>query len=284
MVAIGRRDLLGAGRALGFALGTGIAATALPTAASAASDSSDLATAGGSGDSENSPAVSAQALRTAGNTSDGWYWIRTSQMSAARRVYCNMTDEGGGWMLACYSPDHVLTGSRYPNVWTGGQGVLDRMATDVRELWFDGEGAQCTSVLKMASTLSARDPNLAAMQIANRVTYTNPGDLALNDSGDGSLTVTSTLALDGTWSAVKGHTTMSGPLVIKAPRDWVQNSNFWNVCGASSDVVATGRSTELVGTYSATRREADPLYGMANVAATASSLSRDLRSYAVYIR
>ncbi len=287
MVEIARRTMLGAGGAIGATLGTGIAALALPTAASASSDVEELTAVGRIGDSEQAPATSAQAILTAGATTDGWYWIRTSNMAAARRVYCNMTDDGGGWMLACYSPDHVTSGSRYPNVWSGGQGTLDRLSVDVRELWFHGGAAQCTSVLKMASFGLARPANLADtnMSIANRVTYTNPGDLALNDSGEGELTLSPTSVLSGTWAAVKGHTAMTGPLAISAPSDWIQTTNYWNVCGASTDTqAANGRSTKLEGTYSATHRSAYPLYGMADITTTTIQISTELKSYAVYIR
>jgi len=285
VVEIARRTMLGAGGAIGAALGTGIAALALPTAAFAASGDDGLTVVGRIGDSAQEPATSAQAILIAGATTDGWYWIRTSSMPAAKRVYCNMTDDGGGWMLACYSPDHAGTGSRYPNVWSGGQGALDRMSVDVRELWFHGDAAQCTSVLKMANDELDRAPTLAGMSFANRVTYTNPGGLALNDSGQDELTVSPTSVLSGTWTAVKGHTAMTGPLAITAPSDWIQSTNYWNVCGASTDTqAANGRSTKAEGTYSATHRSLDPLYGMVNATASGATLSRTTKSYAVYIR
>jgi hypothetical protein len=50
------------------------------------------------------PGISAQAIYNAGQTTSGWYYIQTSSMVTARQVYCNMTDEGGGWMLIAYTP------------------------------------------------------------------------------------------------------------------------------------------------------------------------------------
>jgi hypothetical protein len=277
VTAIDRRRLLGA---LG-AVGAGISVHALPLAAAASSSTSSPTPDG----SETAPAPSARALQDIGVTTDGWYWIRTSSMPVARLVYCNMSDEGGGWMLVSYSPDHSTSGSRYPNGWIAGQGTLDRMAADTMALWFHAGAAQCDTVLKMASTVAGRVPLLSAMSIANRVSYTNPQDLALVPYGDGAYAITSTLALDGTWRGVKGHTAMTGALTVNAPRDWIVTTNtYWSVCGPSSDLRPSGRSGNGQGTSSATHPSAFPLYGMANVATTADSLSTTLRTYAVLVR
>jgi len=274
VVVLGRRTVLGAGAAL-----TGITALALPGAAAASSLELSV-----TGDSESSPATSARDLLRAGITTNGWYWIQTTGMTQARRVYCDMVDEGGGWMLVAYSPSHTTTGSRYPNSWSGGQGVLDRMSADTRQLWFHDGAAQCSSVLKMAHEDQDVAPHLATMRIANGVTYTDPGDLALNDSVDTGLVPTSSDALLGTWRPVKGHNAMSAPLAINAPRDWILSSNYWTVCGPSTDLTANGRSANQQGTSSAAHRSLSPLFGMADVAANVSSFRTDLNSYAVYIR
>jgi hypothetical protein len=269
--------------------GLGISALVLPAAAAAASEGGVSA----AGSTQNSPATSARALQAAGWTADGWYWIRTSSMgtgpASARLVYCNLTDDGGGWMLAAYSPSHASTGTRYPNVWLGGQGALDRLSVDVAQLWFHDGAPQCDAVLKMASELSDRTPSLAAMQIANRVTYANPGDLAINPyngdgTSDGTIAAVSTLALDGTWTPIKGHGNMPNPLTVNAPRDWVHNANFWNVCSSSTSLITTGRGTAFVGTASHTHARLSALYGMRNVTASSDSLSNDVRSYAVFVR
>ena len=51
---------------------------------------------GGTGTSSNDPGINAVQVYNSGNTSNGWYWIKTSNMANARQVYCNMTDSGGG--------------------------------------------------------------------------------------------------------------------------------------------------------------------------------------------
>jgi hypothetical protein len=290
---IARRDVLVAARLLGL----GITMNALPSAAAASSmappavpdavddgDGEDGGDGDSGGDGGTTYAASAQELLDTGTSASGWYPIRTSRMAAARLVYCNMTDADGGWMLVCYSPDHKATGSRYPNSWSGGEGTLDRLSSDTRQLWFHGATAQCTSVLKMASYTTGRTPLLSQMDVANRVTYGNPDDLTLDASGDGTFTATSTLDLRGTWHAVKGQNAMTDELSVNAPRDWVQRNNYWTVCGPSSELLPNGRSTNGQGTSSETHRSADPLYGMANVNTTTSSLVRDMGTYALFIR
>jgi hypothetical protein len=54
------------------------------------------------------PGVSAQDIYNSGQTSSGWYYIKTSTMGSARQVYCNMTDESGGWMLIAYTPGFLI--------------------------------------------------------------------------------------------------------------------------------------------------------------------------------
>jgi hypothetical protein len=267
--------------------GLGVTALVLPSASAAASDGDGSLLAAGS--TQNTPAPSAVALQAAGWTADGWYWIRTSTMASARLVYCDLTDDGGGWMLAAYSPSHATTGTRYPNVWLGGQGAFDRLSVDVAQLWFHDGAAQCSAVLKMASDTAGVTPSLATMQIANRVTYTNPGDLAIHaydgdGTTDGTLAATSTLALDGTWAPIKGHGNMPNPLTINAPRDWVYSTNYWNVCSSSTSLIESGRGASFVGTAAHTHRSSSQIYGMNNVTATSNSLRTDVASYAVFIR
>ena len=42
----------------------------------------------GIGTSSNDPALNATQVMQGGNTSNGWYWIKTSQMATSRQVYC----------------------------------------------------------------------------------------------------------------------------------------------------------------------------------------------------
>jgi hypothetical protein len=266
-------------RAVLRATGMGLSSLLLPAASAAASGGTLLGT------DPADAAPSASALKDAGQDQDGWYWIQTSSMPTSRLVYCNQTDEGGGWMLICYAPDFVNTGARYPNHWLNGQGSLDRLAVDTMALWFNDGAPPCNSVLKMASPDTGRPPQLANMQIANRVTYSNPQDLALVEYVSDSYATNSTLALNGTWSPVKGHTFMTAPLTINAPRDWIYASNdWWTVCGPSTDLQINGRSGNAQGTGSWTNPNFSSLYGMADVAASTLSVRNDLRTYAVFIR
>jgi hypothetical protein len=66
------------------------------------------------------PAVSATQLYNAGVTTNGWYYIQTGTMTSSVQVYCNQTDNGGGWMLISYNPSgSTQTGYPYPNMFSG---------------------------------------------------------------------------------------------------------------------------------------------------------------------
>ena len=128
------------------------------------------------------PGISGVDIYNSGQTTNGWYYIQTSSMSSARQVYCNMTDEGGGWMMITYTPQFstgATQGARYPNVWQNGQGTLNRMSVSTMDLWYHNGQSQCTQVMKMASPTASRTPTLANMQIANKVVYSNPQNLTL---------------------------------------------------------------------------------------------------------
>lgn len=240
---------------------------------------------------QSDPGISAQAIYNAGQTTSGWYYIKTSAMATARQVYCNMTDESGGWMLIAYTPGFVGTtvsgitaGLGYPNTWENGEGTLNKLRASTMDLWYHNGSAQCTSVLKMASTTTSQTPLLANMVIANKVVYDNPGNLSLSTVSNYPAFVNNT-PMTGTWSPVKGHTTMNTSLSVNAPGDWIyQASVWWTVCGPSTELQAQGRSGNAQGTGSWTNPSSNALYGMANVATNANSLRSDVNSYAVYIR
>ena len=237
------------------------------------------------------PGVSAQDIYDSGNTTSDWYYIQTSTMGSARQVYCNMDDESGGWMLIGYTPEfNNLTGVAgtaglsYPNAWTNGEGTLNRLRVNTMDLWFHNGAEQCTSVLRMATTVASQTPLLANMQIANKVIYDNPSNLLLSTVSNYPAFVNNT-PMTGTWYPVKGHTLMSTSLAINAPGDWIyQVGVWWTVCGPSTDLNATGRSGNAQGTGSWTNPGNNNLYGMANVAATTNSQRTDVKSYAVYIK
>jgi hypothetical protein len=237
------------------------------------------------------PGVSAQDIYNSGQTSSGWYYIKTSTMGSARQVYCNMTDESGGWMLIAYTPGFTGTsvggisaGLGYPNTWENGEGTLNKLRASTMDLWFHNSAAQCSQVLKMASTTASRTPLLANMIIANKVIYTNASNLLLSTVSNYPAFVNNT-PMTGTWYPVKGHISMNTSLSVNAPGDWIyQASNWWTVCGPSTELQAQGRSGNAQGTGSWTNPAANNLYGMADVTASTQSLRTDINSYAVYIK
>jgi hypothetical protein len=237
------------------------------------------------------PAVSAQAIYNSGQTTSGWYYIKTSNMASARQIYCNMTDQGGGWMLMSYNPDATTTGGTpYPNQWLGGTGSFaSRVSIDTRQVWYHNGTAQCTQVMKMASATASLTPLLANITIANKVVYTNPNNLQLTatfSTATNAVTVNNT-PMSGTWSAVKGHTQMTGPLNVNAPGDWVYlaSQSWWTVCGPSTAFPdSQGRSGNAQGSGSWTNMSNSNIYGMADVSTITTSQRTDIKTYAVYIK
>jgi hypothetical protein len=237
------------------------------------------------------PAISAQAIYDSGQTTSGWYYIQTSTMGTARQVYCNMTDESGGWMLICYTPAYtgagvagITAGASYPNTWENGQGTFNRLRASTMDLWFHNGSVQCSQVLKMASTSNSQEPLLANMSIANKVIYNNPSNLLLSTVSNYNAFVNNT-PMTGTWYPVKGHTLMSTSLSVNAPGDWIyQATSWWTVCGPSTELQAQGRSGNAQGTGSWTNPAVNTVYGMANTTAANNSNRSDINSYAVYIK
>jgi hypothetical protein len=238
------------------------------------------------------PAVSAQAIYNSGQITSGWYWIKTSGMSIARNVYCNMTDQGGGWMLISYNPTNTVTvGNAYPNVWTSGAGASfsNKFCVDAQDLWYNNGLAQCTQVMKMASTTASLTPLLSGMEIANKVVYNNPGNLIISRtfSTTQSAVIVNNTPMGGSWSAIKGHTLMTTTLNVNAPGDWIYlaNNQWWTVCGPSTAYPdSQGRSGNAQGSGSWTNIGANIIYGMANVSTTTGSSRTDIKTYAVYIK
>lgn len=232
------------------------------------------------------PGVNAVDIYNSGGTSSGWYYIQTSTMASPLQVYCNMTDQGGGWMLISYNPNDSAggtTGIIYPNLWTNGQGTLNRLAVKAMDLWYHNGSAQCSGVMKMATTVANQTPLLANMTIANKVVYSNPSILSLSTVNPTALVAGATF-LNGTWSPVKGHTQMTTNLTVTAPSDWLYQANsWWTVCGPSTDT-ATLRSGNAQGTGSWTNPTTSNIYGVADVAAAGNSGRTDLLTYAVYIK
>ena len=236
------------------------------------------------------PAVSAQAIYNSGQTTDGWYYIQTSNMGSPIQIYCNMTDDGGGWMLMSYNPDCTVTnGIPYPNQWIGGTGSFaSKVSIDTRQVWYHSGTAQCTQVMKMATATASLTPLLTNMQIANKVVYTNPNNLQLTATfSTGSAVFTTNTPMSGTWSGIKGHTLMTGNLNVNAPGDWVYatSGGWWTVCGPSTAYPdAQGRSGNAQGSGSWTNVSTSNIYGVSDVSATNNSGRTDIKTYAVYIK
>ena len=236
------------------------------------------------------PAVSAQAIYNSGQTTNGWYYIQTSNMSSPKQIYCNMTDQGGGWMLMSYNPDNITNvGIPYPNQWIGGTGSFaSKISIDTRQVWYHNGTAQCTQVMKLASTTASLVPLVSNVQIANKVVYTNPNNLNLTATFSASSAVfTTNTPMSGTWSGIKGHTLMVGPLNVNAPGDWVYalSGAWWTVCGPSNAYPDTqGRSGNALGSGSWTNVSTNNIYGMSDVSATTNSNRTDIKTYAVYIK
>ena len=244
---------------------------------------------GGTGSLGN-PGTSAQQLYNAGQTTSGWYYIQTSGMGSPQQVYCNQDDNGGGWMLISYNPLASTTGNYgmlYPNAWVNGAGTFNRLSAKTMDLWYHNSTYQCNSVMKMATNTSSQTPLLTNMTIAEKVVYTNPGNLNLTTDLTNFAAFVNNTPMTGTWTGLKGHTLMTGSLTVNAPGDWMYNTGtnmYWTVCGPSTDLNATGRSGNAQGTGSWVNRNTSDYYGFKDVAANTSSQSLGINSVAFYIK
>lgn len=239
------------------------------------------------------PGVSAQDILSSGQTVSDWYYIKTSTMSTPLQVYCNMTDNGGGWMLVGYHPSSSTSnnGNPIPVNWLNGNGTFPSgtaMTANLNDLWFNNGSPQCISAMRMGTTTTNQIPLLANMQIAYYVVYAS-GAFQFPSTGfsPASYTLNPANGISLTWYNLLGYTAMTGPLSSNAPIDWMYNAGsnyYYTICGPSSDVQPSGRSGSGNGTGSWTNSVNNNMYGLANVSTTTSSGSSTIQTYALYIR
>lgn len=243
------------------------------------------------------PALNALAiLASTPSSSDGWYYIQTANMSSPELVWCDMTTDGGGYMLVSYQSSADTRQFFYPNKkynyptgMTAGSGVFGSSVAEftlpVQDLWFNGTPSSstviCNTSMKMVhDTVTFKVPILANMDRARKVVYTSPENLAIDPginvqfNSGWSLNNTS---FPGVWSGLKGFTVMTSSVsVVSTPSNWLYStSGYWIDCGPSTDTNVQSGNGEGTGSWTEMNNSgtSTQAYGLLNVDYNVSSAS-----------
>ena len=213
-------------------------------------------------------------------------------MASAKQVYCNMTDDGGGWMLVSYHPQASTSndGVYYPNTWNGGEGSLTyKMSVNTMDLWYNNGTVQATSVMRMSNKSNAITPLLANITMASKIVYSNPSNLTLSVTNP--VAIVNNTTMNGTWSNLKGFTVNGGLTLAGAvvgPGDWlVTATDYWQVNNQIGSTGTNGRQlAPLQGNTGLTRFSAAPsvIYGMQDIPSTTGASDATWGTYAVFIK
>jgi hypothetical protein len=266
-----------------------------------------------------------------------------------------MTDEGGGWMLMTYNPDlNSNYGNPYPNEWIGGEGSFNATTSntivaigatsnppnyptsvnpprtysgkwtsiDVRDVWYNNGVAQCSKVMRMASTSDDQIPVLSNMNVANKIIYSNPNNLKISatfsykyvydpvlnatiwmTAKDGStitLSGNNTVSMVGTWSSIIGYSILTNDIPITAPGDWMISVNSqWNIVNSINSPSIVDQTQDIGGlTWNVPSPSNQGPYhmvsgqpvndaqtfGLSDVGIGVDSERLDLRTLAIYIK